>query len=176
MSKQSIVVALVASLFCPIATAASQPIGALRPEVQDLRKTIQEGIDGSPTFRRLLERLNASNLVVYVRFGRCAGAVAGCTHLIAHQGTARRLLIVLDRFGRSPWDLVALLAHELQHALEIADAASVVDVPSLRHLYATTGRRVYATTGRRGEEGYETDAAIRVARTVTSELAKRRRR
>jgi hypothetical protein len=165
MSQQS-VLALAALLCCLAPAAAGQSIGAVRPEHPDLRKMIEEGLDRSATFRTLVDQLNASSMVVYVRFGRCTGAVAACTRFVTPQGTTRRLLIVLDRFGRAPWQLIALLAHELQHALEIAEAPNVVDLPSFHHFYATTGLRVSA--------GYETDAAIRVARIVASELAKRR--
>jgi hypothetical protein len=167
MSQHS-VLASAAVLFCLATTTAAQPVGAVRPEHPDLRKMIDDGVDRSATFENLVVRLDATSLVVYVRFGRCAGAVAACTHLVASQGTTPRLLIVLDRFGRTRSDLIALVAHELQHALEIAEALYVVDLPSFHHFYTTTGRR--------GMDGYETDAAIRVARTVASELAKRRRR
>lgn len=166
MSKQSIGLASAVLLFCLAATTAAQPIGALRPEGRDVRKMIEEAVRQSATFQNVSERLNATNVVVHVRFGRCPGAVAACTHFIGSQGTIRRLLIVLDRFGRSPWDLMALLAHELQHALEIAEAASVVDAPSFHHFYETTGRKV--------SEGYETEAAIRAGRAVASELTKHR--
>ena len=165
MSQQP-VLASAALLCCLATTAAAQTAGAVRPEHPDLRKMIDAGIDRSATFRTLVDRLNAGSLVVYVRFDRCPRAVAACTRFVTPQGTTRRLLIVLDRFGRAPWQLIALLAHELQHALEIAGAPDVVDLPSFHHLYATTGRRVSA--------GYETDAAIRVARIVAAELAERR--
>lgn len=165
MSQQS-VLASAALLCCLATTAAAQTVGAVRPEHPDLRKMIDDGIDRSATFRTLVDRLKARSLIVYVRFDRCPGGVAACTRFVTPQGTTRRLLIVLDRFGRAPSQLIALLAHELQHAVEIADAPNVIDLPSFHHFYATTGRRVSA--------GYETDKAIRVARIVAAELAKRR--
>jgi hypothetical protein len=152
---------------CFAERTAAQPIGVLRPEEPELRKTIEEGVRQSATFENLVNRLNRNRLVVYIRFDRCAGGVAACTRLVAPRDTTRQLLIVLDRFGRSPRDLTALLAHELQHALEIAEAPTVTDGASLERLYSTTGLHF--------REGYETEAAIRVGRAVTDELSKRRR-
>ena len=164
MSPTVLGVAL-ALVSCVAARTAAQPIEVLRPEDPELRKLIEEGVTRSPTFRELFTRLNRTSVVVYIRFDRCAGAVAACTRPVASRGSTRQLLIVLDRFGRSPWDLIALLAHELQHAVEIAEAIGVIDAKSLEQFYSTAGRRY--------REGYETDVAIRVGRTVASELAKR---
>lgn len=135
---------------------------AVRPEHPELRRMIERGANRSPTFRHLLEQLDETSLVAYVRFDRCTGGVGGCLRLVAGQGTSRKVLIVLDRFGRSPSDLTALLAHELQHALEIAQAADVVDAPSFQNFYRSTGFRM--------SHGFETVAAIRTARIVASEL------
>ena len=64
--------------------------------------------------------------------------------------------------------LIDLLAHELQHALEIAQAADVVDEPSFQKFHRSTGFRM--------SHGFETVAAIRTARIVASELSRRGRK
>jgi len=63
---------------------------------------------------------------------------------------------------------LAILGHELRHAVEIADAESVVDQPSLVSLYRRIGFRS-------GERSYESDAAIAAGRQVQDELARRQR-
>lgn len=161
MSQRLIALAAVAVLGGFTTSSHAHAAGAIRPEHADVTKLINEGTRRSATFKGLIERLNATGLVVYVRFAACPGAVA-CTRFVAPQGATRRVLVVLDRFGRGPSDLIVLLAHELQHALEIADSPQVVDEASFRHFYATTGLWHGA--------GYETAAAIHVARTVGSEL------
>lgn len=167
--SQRFIVLTSAAVLCGFATStAAQPAPVIRPEHPDLRKMIDDGAERSATFQNLIARLEATSLVVYIRFDRCAGGVAACTRIAAPQDATRRLLIVLDKFGRGPSDLIALLAHELQHAIEIAEAPHVVDEASFRHFYATTGLRHSA--------GYETAAALHVTRTVASELANRRRR
>lgn len=145
-----------------VPSSYAQSVGAVRPEHADVREMIAEGAARSATFKGLIERLNGTGLVVYIRFGPCAGGVAACTRLVARQGDTRRLLIAVDRFGRAPWDLITLLAHELQHALEIAEQPTIVDGASFRQFYAANGRRHSA--------GYETAAAIAVAQAVSSEL------
>lgn len=162
MLSRFIVLASVAFLSCIAATTSAQSTGALRPEHPELKKMIEAGSQQSPTFRHLVEQLDATSLIVYLRFNSCGGAVAACLRFVAPQGTTRRALIVLDRFGRSPSDLIALLAHELQHALEIADAPHVVDEWSFRDFYGSRGRRL--------SEAYETTAATRTTRLVASEL------
>jgi hypothetical protein len=165
MSQRFIALASVAFLSCVVETASAQSAGALRPEHPELKKMIETGSQQSPTFRHLVEQLDATSLVVYLRFNPCGGAVAACLRFVAPQGSARRVLIVLDRFGRSRSDLIALLAHELQHALEIAEAPQVVDDASFRDFYESSGLHVSA--------GYETTAATRTTRLVVSELSQR---
>jgi len=165
MSQRFIALASVAFLSCVVETTSAQPAGALRPEHPELKKMIETGSRESPTFRHLVEQLDATSLVVYLRFNPCGGAVAACLRFVAPQGSTRRVLIVLDRFGRSRSDLIALLAHELQHALEIAAAPQVIDDASFRDFYESTGLHASA--------GYETTAATRTTRLVASELSER---
>jgi len=60
-------------------------------------------------------------------------------------------------------DLGPFLAHELQHAVEIAERVRVRDDDAVRDLYLEIGRA-------RGGDRYETDAAREVEWVVRSEL------
>ncbi|TAK13916.1 MAG: hypothetical protein EPO35_09925 [Acidobacteria bacterium] len=66
-------------------------------------------------------------------------------------------------------DRVEYLAHELQHAVEIAEDRSAVDGPSVRRRFAAIGRELAGATAR--EKSFETDEARRVSATVRRELA-----
>jgi len=66
-------------------------------------------------------------------------------------------------------DQIAALGHELRHAVEIADAPSVVDVASLGELYRRIG---FASHGVRKGTGFESRAAIESARRVWAELGR----
>jgi hypothetical protein len=63
---------------------------------------------------------------------------------------------------------IAILGHELQHALEIANAASVVDEESLALEYRRIG---FASGGLRRGTGYDSRAAIDAGHRVWSELS-----
>lgn len=168
MSQQLLTVASVAILSSFPMTAVAQPGTAIRPEHPDLQQLIDDGGRRSATFQGLIARLDATAIIVYVRFDRCGGGVAACTRVAASHRNTRRLLIVLDRFGRGPSALIALLAHELQHAIELSEAPQVVDETSLRLFCATSGWQ--------SREGCETAEALRVGRAVASEMATRRSR
>ena len=136
---------------------------AVRPEDAAIRALMASGIERSVTFRDLNTRLESGDVIAYVRFSRCAGGVPACLVWAEAHAGSRRLLIKLDRFGRSPDQLTALLAHELQHANEVAAAADITDTASFRKAFASRG-------GRHGA-GFETEEATRITRKVAAELA-----
>jgi hypothetical protein len=63
---------------------------------------------------------------------------------------------------------IAALGHELRHAVEIADAPSVVDDASLAAEYRRVG---FPSRAVRSGNGYESRAAIDAAHRVWAELA-----
>jgi hypothetical protein len=142
----------------PEAPVASSAVRAAR----DVQPLVAEGIDRSAIFRALAGRLHASDVVVYVRFGRCRGGVPACLLLVSARPAPLRLLIKLDRFGRSESTLIALLAHELQHANEVAASPDVTDAASFQ--------RFFERHGRKGSDGFDTAKAQEIQRRVTAEL------
>ena len=138
---------------------------AVRPEEPAVRELIANGMARSATFRDLATRLDQSDVVVYVRFAPCVGKVAACLLWASESAGARRLVIKLDRAGRSPNELTALLAHELQHANEVASAPEIRDLASFR--------KSFAARGSKNADGFETEQARDVGRRVSLELAAR---
>ena len=136
---------------------------AVRPEDADIRALLASGIERSVTFRELNTRLDNGDVTVYVRFSPCSGGVPACLFWAGAGAGPRRLLLKLDRFGRSPDELTALLAHELQHANEVASATDIIDLASFQKSFAIHGRKHGA--------GYETEAAAKITRQVAKELA-----
>lgn len=136
-----------------------------RPESDAVRALIERGMDRSATFRTLNARLDGANVIVYVRFSPCAGGAPACLLWASEDTDARRLLIKINRFGRSTDELTALLAHELQHANEVASDAEITDLASFRKSFALRGW----THGAR----IETEEAGRIARQVAAELSRR---
>jgi hypothetical protein len=126
---------------------------------------IGRGVELSPTLRRMVSRLEEGDVVVFVQFSRCAGGVPACLLWATPTGGVRHLLVRLDRFDRSEDELIALLAHELQHAVEVARAPQVTDESSFLRLFAREGWR--------NADGFETAEAREITRQVLAELAPR---
>ena len=137
----------------------------IRPEGAAMRALIDSGIERSATFRALSAGLANASVIVYVRFSPCSGGVPACLVWASASADARHLLIKLDRFGRSPDELTVLLAHELQHANEVASDAEITDLASFRKSFALRGWTHGA--------GIETEEAGRIARQVAAELSRR---
>lgn len=162
---------LVGLVLAAIAVAGAGSINAqggapaVRPEEPAIRELMANGMTRSATFRDLATRLDTSDVVVYVRFAPCVGKVAACLLWASESDGVRRLVIKLNRAGRSPNELTALLAHELQHANEVASAPEIKDLASFR--------KSFASRGSTNADGFETDQARDVGRRVSVELAVR---
>jgi hypothetical protein len=102
------------------------------------------GAAESQTFRDLLDALAASDLIVHVQPVEQLGA-AGQTSFVTATATVRYLRIEVAP-GGSMNEMVALLSHELQHAVEIARAPQVRNRKALAQFYLTIGGNSSATT------------------------------
>ena len=152
------------------ATASEPPASRssnVRAETSGLKQLIADGISGSAAFRALVSTVEQSDLVVYVR----------CRLFPEHELRGRLGLLSAVRGHRyavieiscyQPYGaLIATLAHELQHAVEVASAPWVVDTHTFEEFYAATGELVSSGGGTRM---YETGAAVERAARVRREL------
>ena len=131
-----------------------------------LRTLIDDAIATSPTVRALVERITASDVVVFVACEPNPDArLGGRMNFMATAGGFRYVLIRLKiRHGVTA---MAMLAHELQHAAEVAAAPSVVAAESLAREYARIGYRKNAV---QGGLAFDTKEAVAVGRRVIEEL------
>jgi hypothetical protein len=143
---------------------ASAQSGAprVRPEGAAMRAVIDRGLQRSATFRDVNARLEDAQVVVYVRFSSCSPGVPACLLWASTNRDVRRLVIKIDRFGRSADELTALLAHELQHANEVASDPEITDLASFQKSFAARGWKHAA--------GFETEEAGRILKKVAAEL------
>ena len=162
--RHGIVGVMLAAIAASGATVDAQESSAIRPEDASIRALVATGLERSPTFRDLKARLDASDVIVYIRVSRCPARLGACLAWASTSGGTRRLLITLDRFGRSPDELTALLAHELQHANEVASATEITDFASFQKSFESRGWKHGA--------GLETGEATRITRVVAAELAR----
>jgi hypothetical protein len=135
----------------------------IRPLQKDGARILAVGIERSPTFRRLVDRLAASNVIVYVDLRPdMRPNHGGSLRFLARSATDLFLKIHLNRAFNSQTQ-VALLGHELQHAVEVADSHGVNSVADLRDLYRRVGERT-------GIDQFDTLAARQVGYVVRHEL------
>lgn len=134
---------------------------------------LNEGNDRSATFRTLTDKIARTDGIVYIEFGYCSfGHLNGCLLpfiAASHCDRYLRILVTPDKSRRSHDQLVAVVAHEMRHALEVLEQKEVVDVPTMEAMYRKIGTPL---TG--GMTGYETSAARAAGDAVLSELLAKR--
>lgn len=139
-------------------------VRASEPRVVSL---IEAGVSRSETFRLLVKTLNESDVIVYVEPKQTRQALGGfLAHSVVAQGGHRYLHVAVEIHGTER-RVVALLAHELQHAVEVAREPDARDAEGLDRLFA----RLAIQFGCGGTSCSETQAAKNVEAVVGEELA-----
>jgi hypothetical protein len=130
-----------------------------------MRSIIADAAVRSMTVRDLLAHLADSDVIVHVELTGSPQIPVARTKFIAAVSGVRFLRIGINA-GVPFSDVVPLLAHELQHAVEIAGEPAATDEEGVRRLYERIGRA-------RGGDRYETEAAQLVEWTVRRELTRK---
>ena len=132
---------------------------------------VRDGYEGSPTFRELVDTLQRSNVIVMVQPGLCAhGRIRSCLVSVNGSERDRHIRIIVDPQHTIRNGLIAAIAHELQHAVEIAEHPDVVDARGVIALY----RQLAVGRCRDGlSEECETTRALETEKTVLGELSRR---
>ena len=139
------------------------PTRHIRSSDQSVRKLLRQGYRKSSTFASLVTRLQRSDVIVYIEdVPRLPGALEGRMMMLPRVNGYRYVRIQIALRG-SPEDSIGTLAHELQHAVEVANATDVIDIEGLARLYQRIGIRS-------GPDVYDTNAAQQTGRTVRREL------
>jgi hypothetical protein len=123
---------------------------------------INEAAAQSQTFRALVDRIGATDGIVYVAEGQCGHGVRAClldTMTIAGPNRVLRILVDPRRVDR---DLMGSIGHELQHAIEVLSHRSVRSYSAMILLF----KKMCDGCGRR----FETDAAVQTGNAVRAEL------
>jgi hypothetical protein len=140
----------------------------VRGATEDTASLLHELVDRSPTARELVDQLEQSDVIVYVRHEWfSSSSLRGRIGFLTAAPTPRRMLVIelASRYTRI--EQLSALGHELQHAFEISRAPSVHDSESLAALY----RKIGEASGRlAGSETFETAAAAATGRRVRVEL------
>jgi hypothetical protein len=163
-------IATSSSLQRPQATSEELPVRLVRvkPADAEMRRLVLDGVRRSSTFRVLVDDLHAFNVIVAIQFGLCGnGRIRSCVSSVDGDDRQRHIRIKVNT--RTTDDrLIATIAHELQHALEIARDPTVTDAQQALALY----RRIAMGKCREGlSEQCETEAALLVEKHVNAELS-----
>lgn len=160
---------LSAIMFVPAAEPLTEsavldaPTRHVRTTDATIKKLLKRGYRDSPSFAALIRRIQQSDVYVYIEeVPRLPGALEGRMMMLpaAHEHRYVRIQLALrGEFENS----VAVLGHELQHVVELAEAQDVFDQESLAKLYERIGIRG-------GPQLYDTLAAQQMTRTVRREL------
>jgi hypothetical protein len=162
---------MVAALVLAAALAVGPAGHHVRTSDRQIQHLFDRGLAQSPTLRRLVAMLDASDVIVYLEPKRSRQALGGyLSHHIVTTGSIRYLRVLVETTG-TPRVLVSLMAHELQHAVEVAEVPDARDADDLDRLF----RGLAAPSGCEATDCYETDAAKQVERTVNEEMSSRHR-
>ena len=138
----------------------------IRPQDGRLVDLLRAGVARSATFRAIVDRLEAGDVIVYVMLSpNMRSSLAGKLTWMTQAGTVRYLRATINT-EQSSDQMIATLAHELHHALEVSDDLSVIDQRSLLGLYRRIGRPSVSGVN----AGWETVAAEETGFKVRREL------
>jgi hypothetical protein len=165
-----------------LAVAAAGLEAGVGPRVRGVdegaRQIIAAGVEASATVRELLAKLEDSDLIVMVSVSPpdpwqqfSSLEFHGSTTLRCAAGGHRFVSIWLDSTWLARRRLerrLALLGHELQHAVEVARATDVVDEAGMGALFARIGFELWP-------QRFETDDAVAVESRIEREVVGRAR-
>jgi hypothetical protein len=173
MFKLACVVAIV-TLLPPASFAASdEPSRSandrsprVRPSDSRATSLVLQGLERSETLRYLVNQLEQRDVLVYVEMQptlkkRLAGALTWMTATKMHRYVRVSINPELHKDAA-----IATLGHELQHALEVANAPEIVDATTLQAYYEKNGNSNQAHV-----KGWDTEAARVAGEDVRRELA-----
>ena len=159
-------VAILSVVAAEAVVAQDQPaLVRIRSHSARITGAIAEGSARSATFRRLVETIDAGDVLVYVDEGECRHSVASCLLMSVTIAGPFRVLQIRVNLRRTPGcTLVELIGHEFQHVVEVLNERRV-----------RTGSQLYHFFQRIGETGlgrFETVEALNVGLDVAREACR----
>lgn len=139
----------------------------LKPADAEMRRILVDGHRRSETFRALVGEIQRSRVIVIIQFGLCAnGRFRSCVTNV--DGDARQRNVRVKINTRMNADrLIATLAHELRHVLEILADPDATNGDRTLALY----RRIGEGACRKGlSDACETKAALDTEQQVLEEI------
>lgn len=142
----------------------TSPARRVRAADAIIEKSLADGLRRSSTLVDLVLALNRSDVIVYIQAAHELPSTLDGRLQLMPGPRGQRYLRIQIRVTLGPNDTIALIGHELRHAIEIAEAPEVSDQSTLIDLYERIGHRG------RGLHRYDTLAAQTTGRRVRLEL------
>jgi hypothetical protein len=161
---------LLSAMALTSAAFAAAPTGEVRLRPQDARleKLLKEGAARSATFKALVDRIEASNVIVYIALNPMMKSnLSGMLTWMTRSGDFRYVRASISP-DLTPEQMIATLGHELQHAVEVIEDESVIDEKSLVALYRRIGHQNSNAAPARWETTAAQQAGFRVRRELGS--------
>jgi hypothetical protein len=150
---------LSATAFCH---GAGSP--AIRSNITFVDQLVQNGIAHSPTFAAEALELASSDLVVFIEPVLQMPPELSAYLVFMSATMACRFVRIRYDVHLSDPRAIAMIGHELKHAIEIANHPEVVDNASLSAMYKRWGRQVSDA------DVYDSVEAVLAGRTILQEL------
>ena len=156
------------------AAAAQEPAttSRVRADGEKARQLLAAALERSPSVSRLVAELQARELIVLITVAPPSADSHGefrASTRLAGSGHGQRFATVWIDEWAGVGTGVALLAHELQHALELANAPWVTTQEQMHVLFSRIGRELRPNR-------FETEAAIEAEAAAKLEVAAHRAR
>jgi hypothetical protein len=138
----------------------------LRPQDERLTNLIRQGVARSATLKALVDRIESSKVIVYVTVNPLIKSnLSGMLTWMTRAGETRYLRASISP-DLNPDQMIATIAHELQHAVEVIEDETVNDEKGLVALY----RRIGLQNNSASPSRWETAAAQKAGFQVRKEL------
>jgi hypothetical protein len=133
------VAALAAALMALPPSTSARDFPRIRTSSAFLSALIEDAREHSPTFLKLARALEASNVIVYFEATpHMEARFRGRVHFMGAAANYRYLRIQI-RTSMNRYEIISSIAHEMQHANEIAIHPEVVTEDDLAELYRRIG-------------------------------------
>jgi len=155
--------------FVEVATEQDTPtVPRVRSHSARIVDAIARGVERSATFRGLIDTIDATDGLVFVDEGRCGhSGIRACLLLsVTIAGPHRLLRIVVETKKARGCELVEVIGHELQHAVEVLRERHIRTDQQIHNFFDRLGRPVW--------DRFETDDAVNAGIAVAREACRGR--
>jgi hypothetical protein len=138
----------------------------VRPADSSANVLVASAVERSAIVRDLATQLKATDVIAYVRVvPRAEGDRASSIHFQGRSSVSRFMVILVDQ--ALPLERqIALVGHELQHAVDMAGATWITDQARMGQYFSLIGWKLPSP-----ERGFETVSAMQTERNVTKEMS-----